>query len=213
MKKQREKKIAELEGDMREAEIESQKVGNQIREVKFLLSEKKKLFSTPHRILADEEKTTLETPKENLKEAVRTPPASEKLIRKSNSSNSVPRFMTSTVASRQRQGAAEREINLRSRSLKTGFRSSVQFSNSQSQSLSFSDPRLKLMLRSSSNKKPRYVEPNALANSPKANVLDSKSNLSDSKTVSVPRNKIITASDSNLKVTLSRHRRRMSDFM
>ncbi|KAL5770744.1 hypothetical protein ACOSP7_014898 [Xanthoceras sorbifolium] len=200
LRKQREKKMAELEGDMREAEVECQKVWNQIKEAEFLLSQKKKLFSTAHGLLEDEEKTPV-SPTEILKEAVKTPRV--KVIRRS-ISNSLPRFMTSTVASRQRQGAAEREISVSARSLRAGSRSSVQFSHSQS--LSFVDPRFKVMLRSS-NKKPRYGEPNVLTESPKANGLDSK-------TVSVPpRTRMVTSSDPNLKVTLCRHRRRMSDFM
>ncbi|KAH7571967.1 hypothetical protein JRO89_XS04G0176100 [Xanthoceras sorbifolium] len=200
LRKQREKKMAELEGDMREAEVECQKVWNQIKEAEFLLSQKKKLFSTTHGLLEDEEKTPV-SPTEILKEALKTPRV--KVIRRS-ISNSLPRFMTSTVASRQRQGAAEREISVSARSLRAGSRSSVQFSHSQS--LSFVDPRFKVMLRSS-NKKPRYGEPNVLTESPKANGLDSK-------TVSVPpRTRMVTSSDPNLKVTLCRHRRRMSDFM
>ncbi|KAK1582851.1 hypothetical protein Q3G72_018877 [Acer saccharum] len=207
LRKQREKKMAELEGYMREAEVECQKVRNQINEAEFLLSEKKKLFSTTYGLLEDEEKTPL-SPKETLKESVKTPRVSEKAIRRS-ISNSLPRFMTSTVASRQRQGAAEREIsaiNVRARSLRTGSRSLMQFSHSQS--LSFLDPRFKVMLRTS-NKKPRYGEPNVLTESPKAN------NGLDSKTVFVPppQSKMVTASDPNLKATLCRHRRRMSDFM
>ncbi|KAI9186914.1 hypothetical protein LWI28_022216 [Acer negundo] len=207
LRKQREKKMAELEGDMREAEVECQKVGNQINEAEFLLSEKKKLFSTTYGLLEDEEKTPI-SPKETLKESVKTPRVSEKAMRRS-ISNSLPRFMTSTVASRQRQGAAEREINainVRARSLRTASRSSMQFSHSQS--LSFLDPRFKVMLRTS-NKKPRYGEPNVLTESPKAN------NGLDSKTVFVPlpRSKMVTSSDPNLKATLCRHRRRMSDFM
>lgn len=195
--------MAELEEDMREAEVECQKVRNQIKEVEMVLSEKKKLFSTTYQLLEDEEKT-LTSPTKNQKEAIETPTkASQKLTRRG-ISNYVPRFMTSTAASRQRQTAAEREISVRARSLRTGCRSSVQFSASQS--LSFSDPRFRAMLRGS-NKKPRYGDTNPLLmESPKGNALDTK-------TSSMPRNKIVTSSDPNLRVTLSHHRRRMSDFV
>ncbi|KAK3200529.1 hypothetical protein Dsin_023944 [Dipteronia sinensis] len=58
----------------------------------------------------DEEKNLI-SPKETLKESVETPRISEKAIRRS-ISNSLPLFVTSTVASRQRQGAAEGEISV-----------------------------------------------------------------------------------------------------
>ncbi|KAH9754382.1 kinesin-like protein KIN-14U [Citrus sinensis] len=203
LKKRREIRMAELEEDMREAEVECQNVRNQIKEVESLLSEKKKLFSATCQSLEDEEKSFV-SPKENLKEAAETPKASKNVTKRS-VSNSVPRFMTSTVASRQRKNAAEKEISIRARSLITGSRSSAQFSCSQS--LSFLDIRFKAMIRCS-NKKPRYGETNTpVTESPKGNVG------LYSKTTSMPRNKVVTYSDPNLKVTLSRHRRRMSDFV
>ncbi|KAH9688371.1 kinesin-like protein KIN-14U [Citrus sinensis] len=203
LKKRREIRMAELEEDMREAEAECQNVRNQIKEVESLLSEKKKLFSAACQSLEDEEKSFV-SPKENLKEAAETPKASKNVTKRS-VSNSVPRFMTSTVASRQRKNAAEKEISIRARNLITGSRSSAQFSCSQS--LSFLDIRFKAMIRCS-NKKPRYGETNTpVAESPKGN------GGLYSKTTSMPRNKVVTYSDPNLKVTLSRHRRRMSDFV
>ncbi|KAL9450703.1 hypothetical protein AB3S75_012436 [Citrus x aurantiifolia] len=202
-KKRREIRMAELEEDMREAEVECQNVRNQIKEVESLLSEKKKLFSATCQSLEDEEKSFV-SPKENLKEAAETPKESKNVTKRS-VSNSVPRFMTSTVASRQRKNAAEKEISIRARSLITGSRSSAQFSCSQS--LSFLDIRFKAMIRCS-NKKPRYGETNTpVTESPKCN------GGLYSKTTSMPRNKVVTYSDPNLKVTLSRHRRRMSDFV
>lgn len=203
LKKRREIRMAELEEDMREAEVECQNVRNQIKEVESLLSEKKKLFSATCQSLEDEEKSFV-SPKENLKEAAETPKASKNVTKRS-VSNSGPRFMTSTVASRQRKNAAEKEISIRARSLITGSRSSAQFSCSQS--LSFLDIRFKAMIRCS-NKKPRYGETNTpVTESPKGN------GGLYSKTTSMPRNKVVTYSDPNLKVTLSRHRRRMSDFV
>ncbi|GAY54149.1 hypothetical protein CUMW_154440 [Citrus unshiu] len=203
LKKRREIRMAELEEDMREAEVECQNVRNQIKEVESLLSEKKKLFSATCQSLENEEKSFV-SPKENLKEAAETPKASKNVTKRS-VSNSVPRFMTSTVASRLRKNAAEKEIGIRARNLITGSRSSAQFSCSQS--LSFLDIRFKAMIRCS-NKKPRYGETNTpVAESPKGN------GGLYSKTTSMPRNKVVTYSDPNLKVTLSRHRRRMSDFV
>ncbi|XP_031284334.1 kinesin-like protein KIN-14U [Pistacia vera] len=202
LKKQREKKMAQLEEEMREADVECQKVRNQKQEVEFLLSEKKKLLSTTYQPIKAEEMIP-SSPKENLKEAVATPKVSDKIIRR-NTGNSLPRFMISTVASRQRQSAAERDIGTKSKSLRTGSKSSALFSGSQS--LSFIDSRLKVILQSS-NKKPRYSEANGhTTESPRSVVLDSK-------TTSMPRSKMVTSSDPNLRVKLSYHRRRMSDFI
>ena len=130
---------------------------------------------------------------------------------KRNFSNSTPRFMTSTVASRQRQSAAERDIStVRLKS----FRSIISKSSnnySYSQSMSYSDIRIKAILRSS-NGKSRYAEadsvpiPNTvLTEKPKCNDMESK--------VTTPRSKMVTSSDQNFRVSLGRHRRRMSDLI
>lgn len=197
--------MAELEDDMRDAEIECQKIRNQIKGSESLLSEKRKLFSTTFGILDEEEKTP-ESPKETPRKAVRTPPAPKNVTRKSVRSNSMPRFMAPTVASRQRQSAAEREIVTRAKSFRPGTSSLVQFTGSQS--LSFSDSRIKAFARYS-NKKPRYEDSNGtLTESPRG-----VNNSVYSKSTSMPRSKIVTSSDPNLRVTLSRHRRTMSDFI
>ncbi|GAV64225.1 Kinesin domain-containing protein [Cephalotus follicularis] len=202
LKKHRERRIVELEKDMREAEEEIQKITKQIQKAEFLLSENKKLFSTPNKSFEAAEKN-LQGPNEDLKEVIRTTQKSEKASRRSVGS-SLPRFMTSTVASRQRQSIAEREIVGKVTSLQSGTRNSVQLSGSQS--LSFSDFRFKSIVRSS-NKKTRHGEMNAnLTVSPKCKDLDLK-------VPSLPRSKMVTSSDPNLRVTLCRHKRRMSDFI
>ncbi|XP_059652635.1 kinesin-like protein KIN-14U isoform X2 [Cornus florida] len=202
LKKQKEKRIAELEEEMRDVEEEYQKVGNQIHEAELLLSEKRNLFSVTYQILEEEGKIPT-SPKEDLREVLQTPETSEKKIRR-NLTISIPRFMNPTVASRQRRSVAEKEIGGRAKIWRSGNRSSIQ--NSGSQSLSYLDPHFKALLRNS-NKKSRYGETNTpLSESTKCNVLESKpSNVSQSKMVS--------SSDPNLRVTLCRHRRRMSDLI
>lgn len=201
LKKQKEKRIAKLEEEMREAEEECQKVRNQIQKAEFLLNENKRLFSSTYQPPEDEGKAPA-SPKGALVQVSRASLTFEKTTRRK-FSNSMPRFMNSTVASRQRLGAAEKEIDSRANSSRTGTRSSIHFSGSQS--LSYSDLRFKSILRS--NKKSRYGETNTPAmESPKCSDLDSK-------TTSMPRSKIVTSSNPNLRVTLSRHRRRMSDFI
>jgi hypothetical protein len=201
LKKQREKRIMLLKEDMREAEEECQKVRNQIQKAEILLSENKRLLSTTYRLLEDEAKTPM-SPKEDLKEAIGTPPTSKKDIKR-NLCNSRPHFMTPTVASRQRQSAVEKEVVGRARSLRTGTRSLIQLSASQSHS--YMDPRFKAILRNS-NRKSRHAETTKLLReSPKC--CDS-----DSKVDRLPQSKMVTSSDPNLRVTLG-HRRRRSDLI
>ncbi|XP_034220937.1 kinesin-like protein KIN-14U isoform X2 [Prunus dulcis] len=200
LKSHREKRVKELEEDMREAEEECHKLKNQIQKVDLLLCENRKLFSTTYGPLEDEKAPI--SPEEYLKEAVEMPRKPEKTS-KGNVSNSLPRFMTSTAASRQRRSAAEREVVGKARSLRSVTRSSIQFTASQS--MSYSDPQIKAILQNS-NRKSRYA-PEAAdtlpAESPKCNVSES------SKT----RSKLVTSSDPNLRVTLGRHRRWMSDLI
>ncbi|XP_050223813.1 kinesin-like protein KIN-14U isoform X2 [Mercurialis annua] len=202
--KQRQKRVSELEEDMRVAEEECQKIRNQLLKAEFLLSENKKLLVTDCRFPEDKDETPRSISEDPTEVLIETPPIIEVKSKRS-LITSLPRFMTSTAASRERQSAVEKEIVRKARSLRSGMRSSsVQFSASQS--LSYSEIRLKTYARNS-NKKSRYGEPKTIfTESPKRND-------SDSKTVSLLRSKVVTSSDPNLRSTLSRHRRRMSDLI
>ncbi|KAI4350030.1 hypothetical protein L6164_010558 [Bauhinia variegata] len=204
LKKQRENKVKELEEDIREAEKEHQKLRDQIQKVELKLSENRKLFSTSCTPLENDDDRTSSSPKVHVKEIIETPKASKKSSVQRNSSNSVPRFMSSTVASRQRQGAAERAIVSGARSSRSMItRSSIQFSASQS--FSCLDPPFNAILISS-DRKTRFAETNTvITESPKSIDLDSKT--------TNPLNKVVTSSDPNLRVKLSRHRRRMSNLI
>lgn len=147
--------MAELEEHMKEAEEECHIVTDQLLKAEFLLSENKKLFSSTYDLVEGIEKTA--SPKD-LKEVLGTPRTSAKII-KPTICNSLPRFMTSTVASRQRQSASERDIVGRTNSWRSATRSSIQFSGSQS--FGYSDPHLKAILEKS-NRKSRYAESKAL---------------------------------------------------
>lgn len=198
---QKEKRIAELQEEMKEAEEEFANVRNQIQKTEFLLREKKKLFATTYNLLEDEENIP-RSPKECFKGVLRTPQVSEIQITKS-VAKSAPRFMNSTAASRQRHIAEERETKGRTRSLRLGTGTSIQISSSQS--LSYSDPRFKAFLKHP-NKKSRYGETNTSLNE------ITICNGFDSMPSAVTRAKIVS-SDPNLAVTLNRHRRRMSDLI
>ncbi|GKV07366.1 hypothetical protein SLEP1_g19156 [Rubroshorea leprosula] len=203
LKKQKEKRIAELEENMKGTEEECQKIRNQIQRACFLLSENKKLYATTYGLPEEEENNPKSPEKEGQKEATGTPRVSEKPTKRT-VSNSFPRFMTSTEASRQRNIAVERDIIGRTRSFRSVCRNSVQFSYSQS--LNFSDPHFRALVQGS-NKKTGNGETNASGTiSPKCNGLDIKR-------TSLPQSKMIHSSNPNLRVTLNRHRRRMSDLI
>ncbi|KAH7543186.1 hypothetical protein FEM48_Zijuj02G0156800 [Ziziphus jujuba var. spinosa] len=226
VKKQKEKRVKELEDDMREAEQECQKVKYQIEKAEFLLTKNKKLYSTTCDILEDEVNSH-SSPREDLNEVIGTPKTIDKATRKS-ISGSLPRFMTSTVASRQRQSAAEKEIVGRTKSWRLGTRSSIQLTASNS--ISYLDRRFKPSLLNPNRKKQMTETDNT--DSPKCNGSDSKAtvlsrsklatetdntespkyNGSDSKTTLLSRSKLVTSSDPNFR-PLNRHRRRMSDLI
>lgn len=206
LKKQREKRLAELDDQMRDAEEECQKIRNNIKAAEFLLQEKKKLFSLTYQPL-DEHQESPRSPPVDQRKVTESPRTFEKSVRR-NMSSSVPHFMSSTVCSRQRKGV-DGDISGRSRTPGSGNRhlSKLFASQSQSQSLSYSDHYFKENLRSSRNgKKSGLGEPNALhTENPSCNSMDLKSS-------SIPRSKRVSMSHPNLRVTFSHHRRRMSDL-
>ncbi|TYH46067.1 hypothetical protein ES332_D11G310000v1 [Gossypium tomentosum] len=205
LKKLREKRISELEENMREVEEECQKLANQISKAEFLLSENRKLYSTAYGVPDESAEKNPENHEEDAKtHVIETPRVTQKPIQQS-IHRSLPRFMSSTVASRERQNAAEKDIVTRARTFRPRARSSTQLSGFQS--LSFSDNRFGSLLRHSV-KNSRFKDTNGPAiESPKCN--DSSS----LKTTSLSRSKVVTSSDPNLRVKLGHHRRRMSDFV
>ncbi|KAK8329080.1 hypothetical protein V6Z12_A11G295000 [Gossypium hirsutum] len=184
LKKLREKRISELEENMREVEEECQKLSNQISKAEFLLSENRKLYSTAYGVPDESAEKNPENHEEDAKtHAIETPRVTQKPIQQS-IHRSLPRFMSSTVASRERQSAAEKDIGTRARTFRPRARSSTQLSGFQS--LSFSDNRFGSLLRHSV-KNSRFKDTNGPATeSPKCN--DSSS----LKTTSLSRSKVVT---------------------
>lgn len=203
LKRQKEKQIAEFEEEMREAEEECQKIVNQLQKAEFILTESKKILSTTYHP-ENENDSNPKTPEDLKQVSNNMSQVSEKGVKR-NIYSSLPRFMTSTVASRQRQSASEKEVGGRTTSLRSSTRSSMQFSTSQS--LSFSDNRFRALVQSS-NKKSRFMHTSTIHP-----VEIPKFNGTALKTSSLSSSKMVTSSDPNLRVTLSRHRRRMSDFI
>lgn len=185
---------------MKEAEVESEKLRKQILKAEFLLSENTRILSTTCQTGEEEEEEVKipESPKDHFDEILSTPKECRKGVRKSGVT-SLPRFMDSTVASRQRKGSAEKEMSGKVRNFRTESRSSNQISASQSHSYSG----IKSIIKNS-NKRPRHGE-------------FKNSSLESSFPIPIPRpssrGTVVSSSDPNLRVALCRHRRRMSDFM
>ncbi|OIW07137.1 hypothetical protein TanjilG_10110 [Lupinus angustifolius] len=204
LKKQRDKNITELEEEVKETEKQLQNIRDEIKNAEFNLNKSKKLFSTTHSFTENDEVETCINPKDDVKKITETAEECKKYM-KSNLSNSGPRFMNPTVASRERQNAVERDsIGLRSKNLRSIVtRSSVQFPCSQS--LSYSDIRVKALLQSSKGKS-RHIAAETNA------VLTERTNALESKTLN-PKSMIVTSSDTSLRIRLCHHRRRMSDLI
>lgn len=199
LKRQKEKRIAELEDEMKEAEVESEKLRKQILKAEFLVSENTRILSTTCQTGEEEEEVKIpESPKDHFDEILLSTPKECRKggVRKSGVT-SLPRFMDSTVASRQRKSSAEKEMRGKVRNFRTESRSSNQISASQSHSYSGIK---------NSNKRPRHGE-------------CKNSSLESSFPIPIPiprpssRGTVVTSSDPNLRLALCRHRRRMSDFM
>ncbi|GAB2211497.1 hypothetical protein Drorol1_Dr00024812 [Drosera rotundifolia] len=192
MKQQKQKRLADLIDQLREAEEGYRKAGTEIEKANFLLGEKKKLFLSNYPD-ADTQ-VNLNPPKNDPEEIRGTHQASENISRKR---DSLPRFMTSTVASRERQTSAEREINTRQQTLmrSTMRSSSVQVSCSHSSLASSNAKQRTVFVKLSSTR----------TDSPKGN--DTGTNSS-----SIPRSKTATSLIPDVRPPFSHHRRRMSNL-
>lgn len=199
IRRQRENKILELSKEMREAEEECQRIKNQLKKAEFLLVENKRLHSATC-TLAEEDENTSESAKSYLRESVDAPGDPEKATRK----KSLPRFMTSTAASRHRQSAVDGETHFTARLFRSGTRSSMHLSASQS--LSFLDSRLKAVLRNRNTKLNDEAVKEVLNENPNCNTLETKPS-------SMPHNKTVACSYPNTRTAFPHHRRRMSDLI
>ncbi|XP_010494052.1 PREDICTED: kinesin-like protein KIFC3 isoform X1 [Camelina sativa] len=212
LQKLREKKISELEEEMQETQENCKKITARLQEVECQLNENKKLFwiTNENKHLEDIEKKAI-LPLDNLKETDATLKSSDKHVKVSKSSGFVPRFMTSTVASRQRQTMSEKELSAKTQSIRSVAKNLTHFSTSQ-QSLSLSDTRSRVLLRKSYTKPLRAAANCGTPETPKRDIKDNslqKKNVNDT---SSPRKKMVTSSDPNARAKLCHHRRRMSSL-
>ncbi|CAH2044563.1 unnamed protein product [Thlaspi arvense] len=211
LRKLREKKISELDEEMRDTQETYKKIGGRLQEAECLLSENKKLLrATDDSYQEDMEKKVL-SPLDHLKETDATPKSSDKHVRISKSSGFVPRFMTATVASRLRQTMSEKEINAKRQSVRSVAKTLTQLSTSES--LSLSDSRSRGLLRRSYTKPLQAAANSETPETPKRrDIKDAslqKKNINDT---SLPRSKMVTSSDPNVRAKLCHHRRRMSSL-
>ncbi|KAI4364597.1 hypothetical protein MLD38_020668 [Melastoma candidum] len=147
LKKQREKKLIDLEETLKETEEESRKVETQLTKAEFLLCESKKLLPASPCLPLDDQTEPI-TPK-NEKQMLKSPRVPARSPKAATAPPSVlPRFMTSTVASRQRQSASEQQITKRSKP----------------KSLCHSEANLKSIILQKINKKPRWHTDTRAAN-------------------------------------------------
>ena len=178
LKNQNEKSIAELDQQIKDTEVELQKLRNQIeRAEQQLIQEQNLQKGSPRSPLIIAHGEVAETPR-----------TAERVSNKARNA-SVPRFMTSTVASRQRLTANEQQVNGRMRTLRIGTRSPVDLLSSQS--LSYSEPSMK---------------PNPVRSKSKLMMCETNS------PTLLSRNKKVSTSHPNLRATFYQHRRRMSDL-
>lgn len=195
---------------MRETQENCKKIKTRLQEAECLLNENKKLYYiTDDKHIEDIEKKVL-SPLDHVKETDATPKSSDKLVKISKSSGFVPRFMTSTVASRQRQAMSEKEIIAKPQSIRLLAKTLTQLSTSQS--LSLSDSRSRGLLRRSYTKPLQAAANSGTPETPKRDIKDTslqKKSINDS---SLPRSKMVTSSDPNVRAKLCYHRRRMSSL-
>lgn len=195
---------------MRETQHNCKNIKSRLMEAECLLSENKKLlWITNDKHREDIEKRVL-SPLDHLKETDVTPKSCDKLVKVSKSSGFVPRFMTSTVASRHRQTTSEKEINAKAQSIRSVAKTLTQLSTSQS--LSLSDSRSRGLLRRSYTKLLQAAANSGTPETPKKDIKDvslAKKNIKDT---SFPRSKMVTSTDPNVRAKLCHHRRRMSSL-
>ncbi|KAG9457580.1 hypothetical protein H6P81_002088 [Aristolochia fimbriata] len=208
LKRLREKKIADLDEQIGGAEEDYQKVREQLNLAEYLLQKQMKLFTVAYQLLESPESPQI------FQEGVFEGPRVVEDVGQATRFRSVPRFMTSTASSRLRQNPDGETNGMKM--LRPGHRRSLVLFASQS--LSHSADHFKAGLRSS-KVRPLQFEPKKSRHGPHGegyhmqngnpvcNSLENNSNPS-----SMPRNKRVTTSHSDMRCMLGRHRRRMSDL-
>ncbi|KAK9691794.1 hypothetical protein RND81_09G220600 [Saponaria officinalis] len=199
LKNHRQKKIDEHNEEMKEIEEECQTIRNQLQKAEFLLRENNRVHSDNNGQEVDEDNTPEST--KNDRDVDNNPlDNTEKTSRR----KSLPHFMISTAASRaQRQSPAEHH-HFTAKVLRSGTRSSMPLSASQS--LSFMEPRLKAVLRNGNKTHHDKLVNNIVVDTQNHHTVEPNS-------CSTPRSKSVTPSYPTNRPLLPYHKRRVSSLI
>ncbi|KAL5203945.1 hypothetical protein ABZP36_008816 [Zizania latifolia] len=131
VKKLKQKRLAELEKEICDAEQELKHLTEQIRRAEISLEERKKQISSACQAHSDEKGSPRSTLVVDHIDSAESPQATDKAKSKVSSHGSVPRFMSSTVCSRQRHSPASHSAS-KPRLTKSVSRYPAELSGSQS---------------------------------------------------------------------------------
>lgn len=201
----KQKRLAELDKEIFDAEEEQKYLNEQIRRTEISLEEKKKLSSSVCQVLSDEKGSPRSTLVVGHIDATESPRPTEKAkIRVSQ--GSVPHFMSSTVCSRQRHSAGSHSVS-KPKLTKPVNRYPAELSGSQSFSYSIckNAAKARSVAFSSSAAKMKSLPV-------KSDQINISSNSIDSTATSAPRRRESFGSRLVQRAPLHQHRRRMSSL-
>ncbi|RLM58297.1 hypothetical protein C2845_PM18G12080 [Panicum miliaceum] len=200
LKMLKQKRIAELDKEVCDADEELKYLNEQIRRAEISLEEKKKLTSSICQVLSDEKGSPRSTLVVGHIDATQSPHPTEKAkIRISH--GSVPHFMSSTVCSRQRHSVSKPRLT------KSVNRYPAELSGSQSFSYSSCKNAAKARSVAFSTSVPKMK-----CLPVKSDLINISSNSIDSTAASAPRRRESFVSRPVQRAPLHQHRRRMSSL-
>nr|CAB3492138.1 unnamed protein product [Digitaria exilis] len=205
LKTLKQKRLAELDKEIFDAEEEQKYLNEQIRRTEISLEEKKKLSSSVCQVLSDEKGSPRSTLVVGHIDATESPRPTEKAkIRVSQ--GSVPHFMSSTVCSRQRHSAGSHSVS-KPKLTNPVNRYPAELSGSQSFSYSIckNAAKARSVAFSSSAAKMKSLPV-------KSDHINISSNSIDSTAASAPRRRESFGSRLVQRAPLHQHRRRMSSL-
>ncbi|KAG8090470.1 hypothetical protein GUJ93_ZPchr0011g26894 [Zizania palustris] len=210
VKKLKQKRLAELDKEICNAEQELKHLTEQIRRAEISLEERKRQISSACQALIDEKGSPRSTLVVDHIDSAGSPQATDKAKIKVSSHGSVPRFMSSTVCSRQRHSPASHSASSKPRLTKSVSRYPAELSGSQSFSC-YSNYK--------NSAKARSVPFSSTSSVPKMKFLAAKSdqinistNSIDSTAASAPPRRESFISRQIQRAPLHQHRRRMSSL-
>lgn len=212
LRRRKEMCIAELNWEMKDAEEGLQKLRTHLRQAEDQLQEKKK------RLLPEVSPPAGEGDPKGSPESPRSGGDKGGACRTHHPSSSLPRFMTSTVCSRQRRnaavaGGAAGEVNGKARPARIRNLSTVDLSLSQSRSLLEPPSRLSSWSANSRTAKVEAEGGGRLKSLPPLCVQGNLSfNSTDSRSPTLARSRKVSATPLSWRAPVSLHRRRMSDL-